>query len=288
MGSWGRPHHAASVVFGPFRSWGLADVWLRQMLQTCCFWNGFCEAFKHQNTHYLQHPQVVEGLNEQEIQWDLRKCVRLGNDVLVRAITKAGERSVDVYLPWPQTLAPWNNSQAWHVLKTWGRRVPGLISGIPRWMLQLPWDDFVPVSVWWADKRHRFLDVAGGTIGWWQIAPPQDQSFSGAELKKCCAVMLRPPHRWQISMILSQVPVYVRSGAILAKKMRQTRGELPKLPWPHVCCTCLEAGGGGEVLWPWLLTHTPLSFMEMNQPKVQSSRFRFFQKDRSWHQTLAI
>ena len=58
-----------------------------------------CEAFKHQNTHYLQHPQVVEGLNEQEIQRDVRKCVRLGNDVLVRAITKAGERSVDVYLP---------------------------------------------------------------------------------------------------------------------------------------------------------------------------------------------
>lgn len=78
--------------------------------------------------------------------------------------------------------------------------------------------------------------------------------------------------------MLSQVPVYVRSGAILAKKMRQTRGDLPKLPWPHVCCTCLEAGGGGEVLWPWLLTHTPLSFMEMNQPKVQSSRFRFFSK----------
>ncbi len=53
---------------------------------------------------------------------DPRRCARLGNDVLVRAITKAGERSVDVYLPWPQTLTLWNNSQAlhpWHLAPQW-------------------------------------------------------------------------------------------------------------------------------------------------------------------------
>ena len=92
------------------------------------------EAFKHQNTHYL-----------------------LGNDVLVRAITKAGERSVDVYLP------------------------------------KGTWFDFWNTQV---------APLAGGKLHHRKTSP-------------------------------SRVPVYVRSGAILAKKMRRRRSALTMVADPY-------------------------------------------------------
>lgn len=92
------------------------------------------EAFKHQNTHYL-----------------------LGNDILVRAVTKAGERSVDIYLP------------------------------------KGTWFDFWNMQV---------APLAGGKLH----------------------------HRKTSS---SRVPVYVRAGAILAKKMRRRRSSLTMVADPY-------------------------------------------------------